>query len=164
MLRSRHCAAQSVGIRKSPSSVSLTPRNWTRRTSLISMWKGVYDLEGALYCGLVSHLGLWVYGNLVRNGNTCQIVAGDVAWLVDSDTVVRWTKAFDSAGNRIFEGDRGELRHPGGELVAEGTVKRMDSDGFCFVSSGGRTYALGKVRDGGLELFVTDSRIQRTFR
>lgn len=73
-----------------------------------------------LFRGKLSHSGVWVEGNLIkdRNGNKYiipfnvfepdghhLIIDSDEAWRVDSETVGQFTGMTDKKGKKLFEGD-----------------------------------------------------------
>jgi hypothetical protein len=73
-----------------------------------------------LFRGKLSHSGVWVEGNLIkdRNGNKYiipfnvfepdghhLIIDSDEAWRVDSATVGQFTGMTDKKGEKLFEGD-----------------------------------------------------------
>ena len=73
-----------------------------------------------LFRGKLSHSGVWVEGNLIkdRNGNKYiipfnvfepdghhLIIDSDEAWRVDSATVGQFTGMTDKKGKKLFEGD-----------------------------------------------------------
>ena len=73
-----------------------------------------------LFRGKLSHSGVWVEGNLIkdRNGNKYiipfnvfepdghhLIIDSDEAWRVDSETVGQFTGATDRNGKKVFDGD-----------------------------------------------------------
>lgn len=59
-------------------------------------------MQRDVFCGLVPHLNLCVYGSLIQCGVQSQIISGDIAWLVDPKSVGRWTGAYDVEGKRVF--------------------------------------------------------------
>ena len=73
-----------------------------------------------LFRGKLSHSGVWIEGNLIkdRNGNKYiipfnvfepdghhLIIDSDEAWRVDSATVGQFTGMTDKKGKKLFEGD-----------------------------------------------------------
>ena len=73
-----------------------------------------------LFRGKLSHSGVWVEGNLIkdRNGNKSiipfnvfepdghhLIIDSDEAWRVDPETVGQFTGMTDKKGKKLFEGD-----------------------------------------------------------